>query len=73
MPTTLDYVPVASHSGWVRAAAYDDESGTLYVRYRTATCAYHVPRRYYEGLVSAASAGIYIHASGLYTMPYTTV
>ena len=64
---------VNSKSGWVRAAGYDPDGQALYVQFRDALCRYNVERSYFYELMQSASAGTYIHTSGLYRMPYQRV
>ncbi|HMF12675.1 MAG TPA: KTSC domain-containing protein [Gemmataceae bacterium] len=61
---------VNSKSGWVRSAGYDPDGQALYVQFRDALVRYSVDRSYFYDLMHAASAGTYIHTSGLYKMPY---
>jgi len=64
---------VRSKSGWVRAAGYDPDQQALYVQFKDALCRYKVESSYFYGLMHAASAGTYIHTSGLYRTSYEKV
>lgn len=74
-PGTPDNGWIDVTSSWLVAYFYDDDSHTLFVRFKSgAVCQYnHVSPELWAGLQGAPSKGKYFHASGLARWPYTLV